>query len=88
MNLYRVVVSFMREQLQFMAERGVIAMTPGQALNDVLDNLQVDLSKVQSFKTWTARPDSLDDFTEDAKFFNCINTKYTVRDYWSKRFDG
>lgn len=86
MSLYRVVISFMREQMHFMSERGVFAMTPGQALDQVLENLAIDLSKVNSFKTQTEKPEQLDAFSYDAQFMNCLGTGRTVRDIWSKRF--
>lgn len=86
MSLYRVVVSFMREHMQFMAERGVKAMTPGQALNDVLDALQVDQSRIESLKCMVSKPRELDEFSEDAKFMACVGTSHSVKDIWNKRY--
>lgn len=88
MSLYRVVVSFMKENLQFMSERGVLAMTPGQALDDVVTSLQVDLTKIDSFKTWTEKPNQLDSFSYDAQFMKCINSHHTVKDVWFKRYEA
>jgi hypothetical protein len=87
MSLYRVVVSFFTVQkLQYMAERGVLAMDPGEALNNVLISLQVDLTRINSFKSFVSKPDELSEFSEDAQFLTCINTKHSVKDIWSKRF--
>lgn len=88
MRLYRVVVSFMKEHMQFMSERGVMAMTPGQALDDVFSHLQVDLTKIDSFKAWTMRPDKLDDFSYDAQSLMCLGTNHTVKDVWFKRYEA
>jgi hypothetical protein len=86
MNLYRVVVSFMKENMQFMAERGVLAMTPGQALDDTITHLGIDLTRIDSFKAWTQRPSALADFSEDAQFLACLGSKHSVRDVWFKRY--
>lgn len=86
MSLYCVVVSFMREHMQFMAERGVKAMTPGQALDDVLSALQVDQSRIDSLKCMVSKPRELDEFSEDAKFLACVGTNMTVKDVWLKRY--
>ena len=72
--------------MSFMAERGVKAMTPGQALDDVLSALQVDQTRIQSLKCLVSKPTELDEFSEDAKFMACIGTSHTVKDIWSKRF--
>lgn len=69
-----------------MAERGVLAMSPGQALDDVLTHLQVDLTKAYQLKTWVAKPQELSDFSHDAQFCDCVGSRYTVRDVWAKRY--
>ncbi len=88
MSIYRVVVSYFNNHLQFMAERGVLAMTPGQALDSTLQHLQIDQTKCHSFKAWTQKPEALTDFSEDALFQECVGSNYTLRDIWSKRYDG
>lgn len=88
MSLYRVVISFMKEHLQFMSERGALAMTPGQALDEVLSHLQVDVTRIDGFKAWTTKPKSLDDFSYDAQFLNCLGSKHTVKDVWLKRYEA
>jgi len=86
MRLYRVVISYMKDQLQFMAERGVLAMSPGQALDDVLSHLQVDQTRISSLKCFTTKPQELDEFTMDAQFLHCIGTNRSVQDIWTKRY--
>jgi hypothetical protein len=86
MNLYRVVISFMREHMQYMSERGVLAMTPGQALDETLSHLRIDHSKIHSFKSWTEKPDKLDAFSYDAQNLACLGSTRTVREIWTKRF--
>ena len=89
MKLFRVVVSFfMPTGIQFMAERGILAMTPGQALDETLVHLEIDQTKITSFKCWTEVPDRLDNFSEDAQYMKCLNTSYSVRDFWTKRYEA
>lgn len=87
MSLYRVVISFMRENMQFMSERGVLAMSPGNALDDAVSALGVDQTKVHSFKSLVWRPEALTDFSDDAQFLACIGSKHSVRDVWNKRYE-
>lgn len=68
-----------------MSERGVLAMTPGEALDMALRSLQVDLSRVESFKSWTERPESLDAFSPDAQWQDCIGAGKSVKDAWERR---
>lgn len=88
MSLYRVVISFMKEHMQFMQERGVLAMTPGQALDDTVSSLQIDLTRIDSFKAWTTKPSALDDFSYDAQFLTCLGSRHTVKDVWFKRYEA
>lgn len=74
--------------MQYMQERGCLAITPGQALDDVVSALSIQVSQVQSFKSWTVIPTALEDFSHDARFLDCIGTKYSVQDIWTKRFEA
>ena len=78
----------MREHMQFMSERGVMAMTPGEALDSVISHLQIDQTRIHSFKAWTAKPMQLSDFSEDCQFLNCLGTGRSVKDIWLKRYDS
>lgn len=68
-----------------MAERGCLAMTPGQALDDTISQLNIDFTQCHGFKAWAQLPSALNEFSEDARFLDCINTNYTVQDVWLKR---
>jgi hypothetical protein len=82
LNIYRVVISYWKNELHFMAERGVQASTPGQALDLVLQSLQIDPVQVEKFKSWTERPNSIDAFSPTAQFFKCVGASGSVRDIW------
>jgi hypothetical protein len=82
MRIYRVVISFMKDQLHFQSERGVAANTPGHALDAALLNLGVKISDVDSLKTIVERADSLECFGYDAQHMICLNTSRTVVDVW------
>jgi hypothetical protein len=86
LSIYRVVVSFLRDQLQFMAERGVWAMNPGEALNTALDHLMIKPYLVKSLKTIVEKPDELASFSYDAQNMICLGTRYTVQEIWQKRY--
>lgn len=85
MNLYRVVISFFREQLQFTQERGCLAMTPGQALDDTFSNLGIDRTKITDLKVWVELPKSLDSFGRDAVYLRAVNSDQSVGDLWKSR---
>ena len=72
--------------LQFMAERGILAVTPGEALDQTLVHLAIDQTKIQRFKAWTEIPDKLSDFSEDTQMLSCPGTRYTVKEIWHKRY--
>jgi len=89
MKLFRVVISFLMPQgIQFMAERGILAMTPGEALDQTLSHLQIDQTKITSFKSWTEIPTQLDSFSYDTQDMMCIGTRYTIKDFWTKRYEA
>ncbi len=88
MSIFRVVISFfLPTGLQFMSERGILAMTPGQALDETLVHLEIDQTKITDFKSWTEKPNKLSIFSEDAQDMNCLNTRYTLKEIWQKRFE-
>lgn len=68
-----------------MAERGVLAMTPGQALDDVLVNLGIDQRRISSLKIWVELPEKLETFCYDAQLMNCVNTNSNLKDLWQQR---
>lgn len=47
-------------------ERAAYAMSAGQALDQVMYDLKVDLSRIHSLKTLVWLPESLEDFGRDA----------------------
>jgi hypothetical protein len=68
-----------------MAERGVLASSPGEALNLALQGLQVDLKCVEHFKAFTERPESLSAFSADAQWSDCIGADRSVKDVWREK---
>ncbi len=67
----------MLANMQYMSERGILAMTPGEALDSVLGNLQIDQTRVSSLKTLVSRPESLEEFSADAQ--------YMIKALWESR---
>lgn len=86
MQIYRVVISFMRENMQFMYERSALAMTPGQALDDVVSNLKIQRAKVHSLKTWVNRPEQYTDFSLDARLLPVINSDQRLDELWRRKY--
>lgn len=86
MRIYRVVISFMRQGLHFQQERGVKAMTPGQALDDVMSSLSIDQTQISDLKTFVEKPEALDSFNWDTLGMICLNSSQTVRDIWHQRY--
>lgn len=86
MAIYRVVVSFFRDMMQFNCERGVLAMNPGEALSMALTNMNIHMSQIHSFKAWVVQPESLGEFNHDAALFNCIGTDSSLVDIWKRRY--
>ncbi len=85
MTVYRVVISFMRQLVHFQQERGVLAMTPGQALDDVMTALKVDRTQINSLKIWVEDPIALDIFHTDTQSMIAINSSMSVRDLWNRK---
>lgn len=85
MNIYRVVISFFRENLQFMSERGALAMTPGEALDQVMGNLQIDQTRIRSLKTMVSKPETLEEFSGDAQMMSVVGNRLSVKDLWESR---
>lgn len=75
----------MRQNMQYMAERGVLAMTPGQALDDVIGNLNIDRTRITGLKCNVELPSRLDAFGEDIQLLDCINSHGSVADVWRAR---
>lgn len=87
MDIYRVVISFMTAQhMQYMQERGALAMTPGQALDQVIDSLNIDKTRIHSFKTYVQKPETLQEFDRDAAMLVCIGSDMTVKDLWRRKY--
>lgn len=85
MQIFRVAVSFMRAQMQYMHERGVFAMSPGDALDRMLGELNIHLSQVQDFKSFVSVPISLDSFGRDAMILTCIGSDSSLLDLWKRK---
>jgi hypothetical protein len=84
-TIYRVVISFFHDLMQFNCERGVLAMNPGEALNMALSSMNIHMSQIHSFKSWVAQPESLEEFSHDAMLLNCIGTDHSVSDIWERK---
>ena len=66
MQIFRVIISFLVNQMQHLHERASFAMSAGQALDQVLWDLHIDTTKCENFQAQTHKPLSLTDFGRDA----------------------
>lgn len=85
MYIFRVAFSFMRENMQYMHERAVLAMSPGQALSDCLAKLNVYPHCVTSFKAFVSEAQSVEDFGRDAQIMPVIGSDMRLEDLWKRK---
>ncbi len=71
--------------MQYMQERGVLAMTPGEAIDIFIRETNLVMHKVYSFKCWVSKPDELKDFSHDALILNAIGSELSVQDLWKRK---
>jgi hypothetical protein len=85
-QIYRVIISFFYDKMHYNQERAAFAMSAGEALNMVLWDLKVDMSKIHSFKSLVWIPEALEDFGRDALSLpvsGCPDTD--LKDLWNAR---
>lgn len=85
MSLYRVVISYMYAQVHHIHERGVYAMTPGQALDEAINKLNISPIHTYSFKTWVNKPESIQEFARDAFNLPVIGSDMRLEDLWRRK---
>lgn len=74
--------------MHFQQERGVLAMSPGQALDDAFSALQIDRTQIYDLKCWVEQPASLDSFGFDAQYMYAVNSDRQLKDLWNSRPHG
>lgn len=85
MYIFRVAISFMRENMHHMHERAVLAMSPGQALVDMLAKLNIYTHAVSGFKSYVCEPGSLSEFSRDAQVLPVIGSDMALQDLWKRK---
>lgn len=85
MSLFRVVISFMQDLAHYQQERGALAMTPGQALDDVFSALQIDRTRIYNFRSFVEIPSTLDAFHPDTQGMQAVGSHMSVKDIWERR---
>ncbi len=60
-------------------------MTPGEALDQVMGNLQIDQTRIRSLKTMVSKPETLEEFSGDAQMMSVVGNRLSVKDLWESR---
>lgn len=69
--IWRVIIQWSYNGLNFTSERGAIGASPGDAMNAVLNSLRID--RADSFRAFFEPATSITDFSHEASFHPLVN---------------
>ena len=85
MFIFKVTLSFMLDHMQYMHERAAFAMTPGQALDDVVTALRIQRHRTDGFKSFVSQPNSLEEFGRDTMIMPVTGSDLHLKDLWVRK---